>query len=384
MAPEQHIGSELDLPPGLRVALVHDWLNGMRGGERVLEHFCHLFPKADLFTLLYDPARMSPTIRAMNVIESSFAKLPGARKNYRYYLALMPHFVGRFPTAGYDLVISTSHCVAKGAPPPERGVHLSYVFSPMRYVWDHFEDYLSGTWWKDAGLRFVRGPMQRWDVRSCDGVNSFAADSAHIASKIRRFWDRQARPILPPVDLETFTPSKRKPGGHFLVVSALVPYKKIDRAIEAAGIAGVPLIVVGDGPERERLEASAPSNVEFVGRVPDDHDLAEYYRDARALLYPGIEDFGITALEAQACGRPVLGLRGGGLMETVEEGVTGEFFDEPSAESLASVLANHSDDAYDSAAIRSHAEFFSEAHFRAELVDWINEETKLAFAGRGS
>lgn len=350
----------------------------MRGGERVLEQFCQLFPRADLFTLLHEPDRLSPRLQGMNVIESGFARLPGARKHYRALLPLMPHFINRLPTAEYDLVLSTSHCVAKGAPRPREGCHLSYVFSPMRYVWDHFPDYLGGGFLRDAGLRFFRPMMQRWDRQSSRQVDGFAADSRHIAMKIRRFWGRKARVIHPPVDLNAFSPDFRPPEDFFLVVSALVPYKRIARAVEAARLAKVRLLVIGEGPERRRLEAMAdPRHVTFLGWVPD-VELPEYYRRARALLFPGVEDFGITALEAQASGRPVLAHAKGGVLETVIEGKTGRFFPDPTAKSLARLLHAHNDAAYDSREIRAHAESFSPSRFRHEVLRWIEGAMRRA------
>jgi glycosyltransferase involved in cell wall biosynthesis len=347
------------------------------GGERVLEHFCALFPDADLHTLLYEAGKVSPTIRRMRVIESKLGRISFAKRHYRQLLPLLPAVVRSLPTRDYDLVISTSHCVAKGAPPPRRGRHLSYVFSPMRYVWDHFPDYLSGSWWKDAGLRLVRAPMQRWDVRSCRGVDAFAADSHHIAEKIRRFWGRSAEAIHPPVDLDHFTPSNEGPEEYFLVVSALVPYKKVDRAVEAANLTGQRLIVVGTGPEEARLRQLAGRTVEFAGFVPD-AELPRYYRAARALLFPGVEDYGITALEAQACGRPVLALGAGGVTETVKDGISGTFFRDPTVKALARLMREHDDSHYDPAGIRRHAESFSPARFREAIMGWISKESRFS------
>lgn len=364
------------LPSGCRVALVHDWLTGMRGGERVLEEFCRLFPQADLHTLIYDPEAVSKRIRAMNVLESPLGQVPGIRRSYRAFLPILPTFAGRLPTASYDLVISTSHCVAKGAPRPRFGMHLSYIFSPMRYVWDHFEDYLSGNVLKDGMLRAVRGPLQRWDRASSQQVDSFAADSAHIAGKLRRFWGREARVIHPPVDLETFTPGGDEPEDFFLVVAALVPYKRVERAIRAANLGGYRLVVAGDGPEAARLKRLAGGTVQFTGKIPNT-ELRQLYRRAKALLYPGVEDFGITALEAQACGRPVLALAGGGALETVRDGVTGRFFREPTAKSLAGLMDRHQDSDYDPAAIRAHAERFSPGAFRSAVLEWIRDETRF-------
>lgn len=350
----------------------------MRGGERVLEHFCALFPHADLFTLLYEPSKVSRTIRRMNVIESPFARIPKARRHYRHLLPLMPSFIKALPTPDYDLVLSTSHCVAKGARPPARGAHLSYVFSPMRYVWDHFPDYLGESVLKNTGLRVLRPFMQRWDRESCSRVDAFACDSDHIGRKIRDFWGREAVTIYPPVELDRFQPDGQPPDDYFLVVAAMVPYKKIHRAIEGARLAKKRLVIVGGGPEEARLRRLAGPEVEFAGKVSD-ADLPRYYQRCRALLYPGVEDFGITSLEAQACGRPVIALGIGGAAETVKDGVTGVHFQEPTAKSLARAMRSHDDTRYDGREIRRWAESFSPAAFRASLLQWIENETRFTW-----
>ncbi|MDK2972349.1 MAG: hypothetical protein PWP23_2104 [Candidatus Sumerlaeota bacterium] len=360
---------------GRRVALVHDWLNGMRGGEKVLEQFCHLFPDADIFTLFYEPGRISPLIRRHRVIEHPLPRrFPVLRQHYRYLLPFFPRMVRTFPTHEYDLVLSTSHCVAKGARPPRRGPHLSYVFTPMRYAWDHFEDYLTGRAAQDMGLRLVRPWLQRWDAESARHVDSFAADSHHIAAKAKRFWGRRARVIHPPVDLDFHTPGDKEPGDYFLCVGAFVPYKRFDRAIQAAKLAGRRLIVVGAGPERERLEALAGDGVEFRGWASNE-ELRRLYRGCQALIYPGVEDFGITALEVQACGRPVLALHQGGAVETVVAGVTGEFFEEPTPGALADLLTAFRPESYTPTVIRAQAERFSAGRFRQEVACWILSET---------
>lgn len=359
-----------------RVALVHDWLNGMRGGERVLEQLCLLYPEADVHTLIYQPEAVSPTIRDMNVIESPWAQIPGFRTRYRQLLPLLPLAIRQLPTADYDLVISTSHCVAKATPPPRRGLHLSYVFSPMRYVWDHFPDYLGGGVLQDAALRAARRPLQVWDRWSCRDVDGFAADSAHIAAKVRRFWGRSAQVIYPPVELHRFAPDPSPPDEYFLVVSALVPYKRIERAIEACRIAKCRLRIVGSGPEEPRLRALAGPETEFLGPLPD-AALPPLYARCQALLFPATEDFGITALEAMAAGRPVIAYAEGGVMETVLDGVTGRFFHEPSAEALAREIKDHHLHAYDAGMIRRRAEEFSPERFRANVARWIDQETRF-------
>lgn len=337
---------------------------------------CGLFPQADVFTLLYEPGEMKESIRRMNVVESPFfARMPAVlRSRYRMFLPVLPKLVERFPTEKYDLVVSTSHCVAKGVRPPKRGLHASYVFSPMRYVWDHFDDYLGDNPLQNAALRFVRPRLQRWDRRTAQYIDTIAADSAHIAAKIRRYWERRAEVLHPPVDTAFFTPGGEDDrDDRFLIVSALVPYKRIDRAIEAARIADAGLVIVGDGPERERLRRLAGPGVEFLGWQPRTK-IRDAYRRCRALLYPGCEDFGITALEAQACGRPVLALRQGGAMETVAAEETGEFFDDPTADSLAALLTEFDPSRYASATCRRRAETFGEERFRSSVATWLLRE----------
>ncbi len=359
---------------GKRVALVHDWLNGMRGGERVLEHVCALFPDATLFTLCYEPDKISEDIRARDVRELAWFGTKWLRRHYRRALPLLPALVRRLPTREFDIVISTSHCVAKAAPGPRLGLNAAYVFSPMRYVWDHYRDYLGQGRASDMALGLLRGPLQRWDAGSNDEIDTIVADSNHIARKIMRFWKREAGTIYPPVDLRTFKPNGHPPEDFFLVVSALVPYKKVDRAVRAAMMARVPLVVVGNGPERARLEAMAGDNVTFTGWLPDE-EIADYYARCRAFLYPGIEDFGITSLEAQASGRPVLAYGEGGATETVVDGVTGRFFREKSARALARLMHGHDDSAFDAGLIRAHAERFSPGMFRRAVFEWIARES---------
>jgi len=375
-----------------RVALVHDWLNGMRGGEKVFEVLCELFPRATVFTLFYERERVSDPIRRMRVVESPLAKIPGARRHYRSLLPLFPWAVTQFPTSDFDLVISTSHCVAKAARPPRRGLHLCYCFTPMRYIWDQFDDYFpsdngAGSWsdvalnshWrtalnsgllrmKRAAMRALRPRLQRWDRQTADRVDVFYADSRNIARKIRRYYGRRATVLYPPADTDFFTPGDTPPGDDapYLVVSALVPYKRIDRAIRAANQLERPLIVVGDGPERRRLQSLAGRAVTFRGWI-DDEALREAYRGCRALLYPGEEDFGITAVEAQACGRPVIALARGGALETVVDGKTGLFFGDPTPEALAEAMRAFEQTAFQPLACRRQSERFARKRFSATL-----------------
>lgn len=365
----------------LRVALVHDWLLGMRGGEKVLEGVLDLFPQADVFTLFYDPTRVSPRIRQARI--KPLYKGNASGFPLRFYRAALPVYhrmVGKFPTHQYNLVLSTSHCVAHSVKPPNRGVHLSYVFSPMRYIWDQHEEYLGGGRVQDWVLKKNRARLQRFDVASAQLVDHYVADSQHIAEKMRRFWRRKADVIYPFVDLDSFTPGPEQRGDSYLVVSALVPYKKVERAIRAAELAKVKLVIVGDGPERKRLEATANRRyVQFRGWLPQEQ-LCAAYRSARAFLFPGEEDFGITALEAQACGTPVIAYGVGGALETVRENETGLFFNGTTEEErilrLAEILSTYQPRQHDDSACRLQAEQFSLFRFQEQLTQWVRNHVE--------
>ncbi len=369
------------LENGLRVALVHDWLLGMRGGEKVLEGILELVPEADVFTLFYDSSRVSNQIRQARVKPLWKGSVGGfPLKHYRALLPMMHRLVHRFPTADYDLVISTSHCVAHAVRPPRKGLHLSYIFAPMRYIWDQHEEYLGGGLIQDWMLKKNRLRLQRFDVAAAQLVDHYAADSHHIAGKLRQFWKRKATVIYPFVDLESFTPKNTERLDSYLVVSALVPYKKVERAIQAAELARVKLVVVGDGPERKRLQAEAnPRYVQFRGWLPQ-QELCHAFREARALIFTGEEDFGITPLEAQACGTPVIAYGLGGALETVLEGQTGVFFngedeDERIAQ-LAEILSTFHPNKFDDQACRQQAERFSLSSFQHQFALWARNHVE--------
>lgn len=310
-------------PP--RVVLVHDWLTGMRGGEKVLESLCKLYPDADLLTLVHVPGSVSPAIEHRRVRTSVIQRLPSPARWYRHYLPLFPFAIEQFDLDDVALVISTSHCAAKAVIPTGRAVHICYDHSPMRYGWDQFPAYFGPERLGTAGsaaARHVVAWLARWDRDTAPRVHRFLANSAHVAGRIRRYYNREAAVLHPPVDTRFFTPGDGAPGNYFLVVSALVPYKRIDTAIRAADRLGVPLKIVGTGPDRDRLQAISGPDIEFLDRV-DDAELRNLYRGARALVLPGEEDFGIAPVEALACGRPVVALARGGACETVEHGQSG-------------------------------------------------------------
>lgn len=359
----------------LRVAIIHDWLTGMRGGEKVLEVLCKLFPQATLYTLLHNEGRVSPAIEKMKIETSFLQSMPWKKTKYRHYLPLMPLAIECMDFSGYDLLLSTSHAVAKNAKPDDGALHICYCHTPMRYIWDQYDDYF-GKGRAGVGTRLamscVAPLLRKWDVRTSARVHHFIANSKNVAERILRIYKREADVIYPPVDTSKFSLSL-KDDGYYLIVSALVPYKKVDVAIATFNKNGERLLIVGTGPEMDRLKAMAHKNIEFLG-WQDDATLAQIYGGCRALLFPGVEDFGIVPLEAMASGKPVLAYGKGGALETiVAEGdaATGVFFYEQTPRALQEALDLFSKKKFDPFAIRHHAEKFDLRIFEQRLNDYI-------------
>jgi glycosyltransferase involved in cell wall biosynthesis len=367
----------------VRVALVHDWLTGMRGGEKVLEALCELHPDADIFTLFHRRGSVSPAIERHRIDTSLVQYLPLARTHYRRYLPLFPFAVEQFDLDPYDLVISSSHCAVKSVVAPGRARHLCYCHSPMRYAWDQFDAYFGPARVGPAASRRVYRPvlaaLARWDAATAHRVGRFVANSQHVAGRIRRYYNRQSTVVYPPVDTTFYHPADTTPATHFLIVSALVPYKRIELAMTACERLGAPLRIVGDGPDRERLESLAFRHTAFLGRLTDE-EIREEYRAALAVILPGEEDFGIVPVEAQACGRPVVALARGGALETVVEGETGVLFAESDAAQLSAALERVATIRFDPARIREAAERFSRERHVQQMRDVI-DETVAAPAG---
>ncbi len=367
----------------MKVALIHDWLTGMRGGERCLEVFCELFPEATLFTLFHFKGRVSPAIEGMAIRTSFLQSFPGLEKRYRHYLPLFPLAAERFDLREYDLVLSSSHCVAKGVRPREGALHLCYLHAPMRYVWDRYHDYFAPG---KAGV-LTQGAMaaaapwlRRWDVASSRRVDRFVANSRYTSGLIRRLYGREAEVVYPPVETKRFYLCSEQ-DDYYLIVSALVPYKAVDLALEAFNRLKRPLWIVGSGPDERRLRQMAGPRIRFLGWVPYE-DLPAYYARSRALIFPGVEDFGIAPLEAMASGRPVIAYGEGGALESVvplddPEGrpPTGLFFWPHTAEALIDAVRRFEAEGvrFDPPALRRHAEGFDRAVFKEKMRAFIQE-----------
>ncbi|KMY67181.1 glycosyl transferase family 1 [Desulfocarbo indianensis] len=354
----------------------------MRGGEKVLEAFCRLFPQAPIYTLLHLPGKVSGLIESHAIRPSVLQRMPAVARRYRYYLPLFPLAVERLRLPPADLVLSSSHCAAKGVRAPAGALHVSYVHTPMRYVWDMYDSYFGPG--RGGLARYVmpifRGGLQRWDVRTAAGVDHFIANSAHVARRIQRHYGRESTVIHPPVDTERFAPVE-KAEDYYLVVSALVPYKRVDLAVKACTALGRRLKVVGTGPEESRLKSLAGPSVEFLGWQPDGA-LPALYAKARAFIFPGEEDFGITPVEAMAAGRPVVALGRGGALETVVgpgdaqgRAATGRFFASQEAEALAAALLDLEAelDSFDPAALARHAAGFDTALFLERMAAFLRK-----------
>jgi glycosyltransferase involved in cell wall biosynthesis len=364
-------------PATRKVALVHDWLTGMRGGEKVLEVLCEAYPTADLLTLFHVPGSVSPAIERLGPRTSALQHLPGIRRFYRYCLPLFPTAIEQFDLDGYDLVISTSHCAAKAVVKTGRARHLCYCFTPMRYAWDQFDAYFGearvGSL-KRRVLRPVLNRLARWDADTAGRVDRYVAISQHVASRIRRYYNRDADVIYPPVDTGFYSPDDTvAPDNFLLIVSALVPYKRIDVAIEASRLSNTPLRIIGSGPEHDALAALVArtgADVQLLGALSDE-DVRDHYRRAAAVLLPGEEDFGIAPVEAQACGTPVIALARGGALETVVDGVTGVLVDESTPDSVGAGIARARKLPFDRTVIRAHAVTFDRAVFSRAIQSTI-------------
>ena len=347
-----------------RVALVHDWLTGMRGGEKVIEALGGLYPGAPLFTLFHFPGSVSPEIESHPIRTSFLQRAPGIRKHYRGYLPFFPAAIEEFDLSGFDLVISSSHCVAKGVIAPPDAFHVCYCHTPMRYAWDQEHAYFPNRKGVTARLRSLTlSALRAWDVASATRVNHYVANSRFVARRIQTYSGRPAEVVHPPVDVGFFTPGPAAKEDYCLTVSALAPYKKVETAMAACEKLGLELRIVGDGPERERLEGMAGPRTRFLGNV-DAGTLRDLYRGALLFLQPGVEDFGIASVEALACGTPVVAVGRGGILDVVDDGRHGVLYpDWEGPAALCAAIDKARRIGFNALDLRDRAESFSVARF---------------------
>jgi len=361
----------------MKTALLHYWLINKRGGENVFAEIAGMFPSADIFTHAYDPGLMAPIFGGHRVFESFIGSLPGAKKHCQHYLPLMPCALRRLDLSGYDLLISSESGPIKGIRKPAGAVHLCYCHTPMRYLWDMYDDY-----YKSAGpvgklgMRLFRDSLRKYDLRSADGVDLFIANSSFVAERIKRIYHRDSQVVYPPVNVEYFSGESRPRQDFYLLAGQLVSYKHPELAVLACSKLGRRLVVAGTGPMLPELRRLAGPSVEFRGRVSD-WELRTCYAEARALLFPGIEDFGIVPLEAQAAGTPVIALGVGGTLETVLPGKTGLFFQRPTAEGLTDAIREFEGMTFDASDCRKQAAGFTPERFRDHFSRIVGQAMAL-------
>lgn len=346
----------------------------MRGGEKCVEALCEVFPEADVYALLHVPGSVSPIIERALVRTSFVQHLPGALTHYRGYLPLFPFAVRQFDLRAYDLVITSNHCVAKGARVPPNALHVCYCYTPMRYIWDQYDEYFgkgrAGLPTR-AAMRLLVGPLRRWDLSTASHPDHFVAISENVRQRILKIYGRSSDMVYPPVDTSRFTLS-RDNGGYYLIVSALVPYKAVDLAIAAFNTTGDRLVIVGEGPDRPRLEKLAKKNIVFEGWQPDEK-LAGYYAGCAGLIFPGEEDFGIVPVEAMAVGKPVLAYARGGALETVIDTPTrktGVLFHEKSVNGVLDGLRRLRTTEFDPRELRNHALTFDREIYKERMKEY--------------
>jgi glycosyltransferase involved in cell wall biosynthesis len=355
-----------------RIALVHDWLNQIGGAEYVLETLARMFPRAPIYTSMYAPEKMPPVFRSWDIRTTFMQRLPAVTRRHQMYMPVYPLAFQGIDLSGYDLILSNKSGFCHGVRPRPGAKHVCYCLAPTRFLWQ-YESYAArealgkGV---DLLLRPMLDPLRRWDYEAAQRVNHFIAISREIQDRIRRYYRRESIVIYPPVDVEAFRCASEPLGDYFLAGGRLIPYKRTDLAVAACSELGLRLLVFGEGRDRAALQRMAGPSVTFLGRVPA-AELARLYAGARAFIFPGLEDFGIAPVEAQATGRPVLAYAGGGSLDSVIPGQTGEFFEEQTVESLKRALSSFRPAAYNPADCRRNAERFREERFVSELRDYL-------------
>lgn len=358
----------------MRVALVHDYLNQYGGGERVLEAFCQIFPRAPIYTLLYDKVKTGSAFEGREIKTSFLQKVPLVKSHHRPFLMLMPLAIEQFDLSQYDLVLSDSHSYSKGVITSTNTFHICYCHTPIRYAWDDSHKYIEEFGYSrivKKSIPFFMSYIRVWDEQAAQRVDKFIANSHFVAQRVEKYYRQAVTVIHPPVKTNLFYLASQ-PDEYFLVVGRFLPYKRFDLAIDAFNQLGLPLKIVGDGPDKKKLQAQARDNIEFVGLVSD-QKLRDYYAHCQAFIFPQEEDFGIAAVEAMASGRPVIAYQSGGALEIVEPGLTGLFFKEQTPQALINTLKRFKSSDFDPEIIRQKAMEFDQERFKERIKDFINQ-----------
>ena len=360
----------------MKLAIVHDWLTNMGGAEQVIINFHEIYPDAPIYTTFYNPDNLDPKLRGLDV-RTSFLQRKKMVTNHKKYFPLMPFAFENFNLKDYDVILSSSTCCAKGARKRKDALHICYINTPMRYAYEFKGEYLNGmNPIKKFLINILLFFMRIWDKHNNKRIDYFIANSSEIKRRVKNTYNRDAVVINPPVRCKLFNISETD-GDYYFIVSRFVPYKRFDLAVQACKELGKKLVVIGDGPEREKMEkiADGDPNIIFMGRQPDDV-LKKYMSECKALLFPGLEDFGIVPVETMACGRPVIAYGKGGALDTVVDGKTGVLFKEQTVESLKEAILKFETMSFDKQEIRKHALEFDEEVFRKKIKDFIDEKMK--------
>lgn len=354
----------------LNIALVHDWLTNHAGGERVLLEMSKIYTKAPIFTSIYDP-KGAPQFEGKDVRPSFLQKFSFLKSKREFLVPFAPFAFEQLDLSKFDVVLSSSSMAAKGIITKPEAIHICYCHTPSRYLWEPEVDTRAKSGFLSGLRKKIAHNLRIWDRVAADRVDYFIANSHYVANRIKKYYQRDSIVIYPPVDVEKYAPSKEhKVGEYFLFVSRLIQYKKCDLVIDAFNDLGLPLKVIGRGPEKKYLQSKANKNIEFLGYLSDE-DMKKYYAEAKAFIFPAEEDFGIVPVEAMASGRPVIAFHRGGAAETVVEGLTGTFFNEQTPQCLIDAVKNFDPNNYDPKKIHKHAQKFSKERFRKELEDAI-------------
>lgn len=361
----------------LKIAIVHDYLNQMGGAERVVAVLHKMFPEAPIYTTIVDRNKLLPELQDAVIHTTWMQRIPGILNKFKLYFWLYPLSIRSINVKSYDLILSSSSAYAKGVRKGRQSLHVCYCYTPMRFVWD-FDTYMESIQVPRLVKRIAKWliyPLKRWDKNNSEHVDRLIAISTIVKERIKQCYGVNAPIIFPPVEVSRFSVKEGEPEDYFLVVSRLVSYKKIDLAIEACTQSGKRLIVIGDGPDRQRLEQLAGDTITFLGRKSDE-DVVRYMQNCKALIFPGIEDFGLTPLEANACGRPIIAYYGGGALDTIIAEQTGLYFEEQSINSLVNTINRFDQYDWDPQYIRQHAEQFSEHIFIERMQSIIESSLK--------